>query len=428
KFVGLALNAFYCLLALLPVAAFAFIMGGVTGGQFWRTALALAVGLFFSLALGMCVSAFGRDSQRTLSATVVLLLLLAVGCPLLASAGQRLYPSVVWSGLSAASPLTALSAANRPNYSSHSEIFWASAVGSGLLGCLFLAAASVSLPRLWQSYADGSGYVRTRSPSAHGSAWPGFRRQRHRGTVLSQDPVRWLTEGQLGEQWAAWAVVGGWGVVVLIALAFGASAATSPVVSSYFVLPFGFVFKLLFAAQATRFFRESRQSGALDLLLCTPLTTREIVRGCAKALCFAFLWPAVVFVGLLFAPVAIRLTEAAVAHSLDPVFAAFSASILALLFVIRAGMDLLALCWFGMALALTSKRPSLSPALTVLFVLILPSIFSFCWLDMIADLVFIIWGISRLQDLRQLSARQYQPPPAGLPPVLPPQPPLLVTR
>ncbi|MGH7973682.1 MAG: ABC transporter permease, partial [Limisphaerales bacterium] len=54
KFVGLALNAFYCLLALLPVAALALILGGVTGGQFWRTALALAEVMFFSMTLGIC--------------------------------------------------------------------------------------------------------------------------------------------------------------------------------------------------------------------------------------------------------------------------------------------------------------------------------------------------------------------------------------
>jgi len=197
--------------------------------------------------------------------------------------------------------------------------------------------------------------------------------------------------------------VSAWALVVITALAFGAHASSSPVLTGDFVLPFGFCLKLLFALQATRFFVEGRRTGALALLLCTPLTNREIIHGHAMAIGRVFLWPLVAFLGLVFAPPSIRLSQAIFSGNLDQAFSAFSGSFLNLLFAVRLGADLLAVCWFGMAQALTAQRPALAPAVTVLAVLILPSLFSFCWLDIVADVLFISWGVSKLQqDLRRL--------------------------
>src|SRR5947207_9599922 len=58
-------------------------MGGVRGGQFWKTALALLNALVCSLAAGLFISAVSRDSQKALAATLLLLLVLTLGGPLL---------------------------------------------------------------------------------------------------------------------------------------------------------------------------------------------------------------------------------------------------------------------------------------------------------------------------------------------------------
>jgi hypothetical protein len=57
--------------------------------------------------------------------------------------------------------------------------------------------------------------------------------------------------------------------------------------------------------------------------------------------------------------------------------------------------DILAVGWFGMWLALTIKRPVLAPALTILFVLVLPS--CLYRLDLVADMLFVSWGTTQLQ-------------------------------
>jgi len=405
KFIAKSLDAFYCLLALLPVTGISVLLGGVTGAQFWRTALALVDVLFFSLAAGMFVSVFGGDSGRSMGNTLVLVVLLTMGLPILASMGARLGPSPVWSVLASASPLYVFAHSDELKYAGHAGRFWSATLEQGLLACAFLAAASGILPRSWR---ESPGTPRPVTwgfqdhPKFHGSAGE---RANPRGQLLARNPVDWLTSGQLGTQWAAWAVVLAWALVVVIGLAFP----SWPFLSGYFVMPFGFLLKLLFAFQATRFLAEGRRNGALDLLLCTPLTSREIVHGHARALGRAFLWPLVAFLALVFAPPAIRLWHALVAGNVDQAVSAFSGSFFNLPFVVRLGTDLLALCWFGMALALTTRRPNLAPVLTVLFVLILPSLFSFCWLDIVADIFFISWGIAKLQqDLRRLLAQSYQ--------------------
>jgi hypothetical protein len=79
--------------------------------------------------------------------------------------------------------------------------------------------------------------------------------------------------------------------------------------------------------------------------------------------------------------------------------------------------DTLAAGWFGMWFALTIKRPVLAPALTILFVLVLPScLYRF---DLVADMLFVSWGTTKLQqDFRWLvlgPAEQALPVPLGLP-------------
>src|SRR5436190_20690868 len=81
KLLATSLRGFYALLAVFPILAVTLLMGGVTGAQFWKTALALVNALFLSLAAGLFVSAMSRDSQKALAATLFLLALLVAGGP-----------------------------------------------------------------------------------------------------------------------------------------------------------------------------------------------------------------------------------------------------------------------------------------------------------------------------------------------------------
>jgi len=74
KFIPSVLIGTYVLFALLPITAIPLLLGGVTGGEFWRVALALLNTMFISLAAGELVSSACRDSQRAMGNTLCLVL------------------------------------------------------------------------------------------------------------------------------------------------------------------------------------------------------------------------------------------------------------------------------------------------------------------------------------------------------------------
>jgi hypothetical protein len=186
------------------------------------------------------------------------------------------------------------------------------------------------------------------------------------------------------------------------------SSATPLLVSHYGVAPFGFSIKVLFAIQACKFFSEGRRNGSLELLLCTPLTNREIVRSVVNGLWRNFCWPLIGFFVFLFAPLGVHIASGLFSRQVQPTLGAVGGAFLGLIYSVRMLMDLLAITWFGMGMALSIKKPQLAPMLTILFVLILPAILSVCFLDIIADVFFIAWGLAKVQlDLRQRLMQQF---------------------
>src|SRR5258708_527413 len=79
KFMGIGLATAYALVASFLVMAFPLLMGGVTAGEFWRVALALLNALFFSLAVGLWVSSWCRESTKAMTGALAALFLITIG-------------------------------------------------------------------------------------------------------------------------------------------------------------------------------------------------------------------------------------------------------------------------------------------------------------------------------------------------------------
>src|SRR5579859_5495214 len=73
KLSATSLNSIYGLLAMLPILALSLMLGGVTPGEFWRMALALANLLFFSLCAGIWVSPRSQSERNAVTGTGVLI-------------------------------------------------------------------------------------------------------------------------------------------------------------------------------------------------------------------------------------------------------------------------------------------------------------------------------------------------------------------
>ena len=410
KFMAQWLNSFYCLLALLPALALPLLLGGVTGGEFWRVVLALINVLFFSLAAGILISALGWETRRTMGSTFWLLVLASAVLPLLAWAGSRVSPSPVWSLLNWLSPFSSFANAAEMRYVRRPQAFWVSFLVLGCLGSLCLAIASLIIPRVWKQAKDRSAALFPRAVSLARGRRSAAQRNKARTTLLNRNPVLWLASDQLGNQWGAWIIVSLWTLVVLFGVIFQLGGSSMPFLGSYAIAPFGFCLKFLFALQAGRLFSDHRRSGALELLLSSPLTSREIMRGQMLALMRNFAWPFLAFLALLFAPMGVQLLHAVRTANWEELLMTFSSSLVSCLYAVRFVLDVVAICCFGNGLALTLKRPQSAPMLTLLFVLILPSMLSPCLLDIVADIVFIAWGASKAgQDLRLLLNNQFHP-------------------
>ncbi len=77
KLAANSLHALFGLLAIFPILGLTLMMGGVTGREFARLMLVLVVTLFFSLSLGMLVSAVSREAKQAITLTSVLVLIFA---------------------------------------------------------------------------------------------------------------------------------------------------------------------------------------------------------------------------------------------------------------------------------------------------------------------------------------------------------------
>ena len=179
---------------------------------------------------------------------------------------------------------------------------------------------------------------------------------------------------------------------------------------------------------------EDQKSGALELLLSSPLRVKDILRGQLLALRRQFLWPLVVVV-------AIELGFMCQVHrrSADPRVLPVWTSAMVLLVA-----DLLALSWVAMACALTAKNQNQATLRTIWRILILPWVvagtvvvighvssellFGTVWvpdwnyylklwfgLGLSADLGFGLWAWWVLRTrFRQLALQRFDPQPGRL--------------
>jgi ABC-type transport system involved in multi-copper enzyme maturation permease subunit len=85
KLVATSLNAFYSVLAVVPVLAIPLLLGGVALGEFGRMALVTVNTLFFSLSVGMYASSVSKRARSALGLSFLLLMLFAAVFPVCAS-------------------------------------------------------------------------------------------------------------------------------------------------------------------------------------------------------------------------------------------------------------------------------------------------------------------------------------------------------
>jgi len=267
-------------IAALPLFAGTLLLGGVRYAQFGLVTLTLLNVMFLSLAVGACISSFCVSSRAALGATLLTLAFLTFGIPILGdwmlgislNSRQGVYYYIFC-------PLSVLPRALNLSGMPSVRGFWLNMAGVHLLSWICLFVACFRTRNSWKDLPRtvvGSWWQRALERLSKGSAraqasWRRF--------MIERNPVAWL-EGRQRLQGRALMVLclltG-----IFLALKHLQAPDRWPDSDLLVLWPFWshYILCLWLAIQAPRRFADDRQSGALELLLCTPTTPGEIVRG-----------------------------------------------------------------------------------------------------------------------------------------------------
>jgi ABC-type Na+ efflux pump permease subunit len=279
KLAGTSIHAASGLLAIMPVLALPLLMGGVSLGECSRVVLVLLNAMIFSLSAGLLASALSWQARRAMSLTLLLVLLVHAGLPALDMylVHTQWVPATSWVTLPSVG--FAYLRSGDLLYQAQPELYWASVASTHGLTWLFLVAAGGIVRRGWQDRPDGtiaSALVRRWRRVLEGSeeSVRGFRR-----SSLEVNPCLWLGARHRLRPLVIWGILaviglgwmGGW-------LKWGDDWREMEVlVITLFLMHLGL--KLAMASEACQRLGPERRNGTLELLLSTPLTVSEILRG-----------------------------------------------------------------------------------------------------------------------------------------------------
>ena len=359
--------------ALLPVLALPLLLGGVSWGQVgWVAALLLAT-LLLSLAAGLWASSRSVQAHRALLATVFILGFLNLGLPWLKEEVFRIRTNeqamADWLYY-AVCPLRALAAVLDGWTGSTPPRLMFHLVGMVALSGCFLGDACRRLPRAWQEAPAPARRGRWRKWLQGWVRGTTQRRATERASDLAANPIFWLDHRHRARRVWIWMSLVGflvcWGAS---RVGHGGPVRESWIFATGLLMHSGLCLALVF--EAVRPMNEDRWSGALELVLVTPMKVRELLRGRQQALWHEFGGPmlAILMVDLLLLAAGF---EAGLQRG------PFRAQrVREFLWtggggVVVFGLNAWALSWLGMRLGLTWGRSSQAALLAGLVILLLP--------------------------------------------------------
>lgn len=419
KLAATSLSSIYGLLAVLPVLAIPILMGGVTTGMFWRVVVVLLNSLFFSLVTGLLVSSLSRDANRAQRTAGLLTLGIPVLIWLVVAISRNVTGVAEWVGwISLASPFSVLSLASSAGSTSHLLAFWGSMAALHILSWLLLALASYFTPRVWQDKAASRRGSRWREIYRNWVLGPPHSRAGLRHRLLVVNPILWLSSRRRFERCYPWIFL--MGILSIWCIGSGTDRQmmfTSGAVGLSFIT--NLVLKNWVANVAARALAADHGREALELLLSTPMTTDELIRGHWLALRRLFGLP-VLMAALV---QCFGVTTGFALSTPDPLPAELV--VVMLFFAMILLLDCWALAWLGMWMGVARKSAQRASNAAVLRVLIWPWVVilllavltrpvgiggAALWffISLLVDLGYGAWAINKLQaELRKVAVEQF---------------------
>lgn len=264
------------------------------------------------------------------------------------------------------------------------------------MGWSFLIAATFKIHTAWQDKRDSA-----KIPAIFVS------RRRNAGpTRVEGDPVRWLLQRGIGLRLILWVITAAWAFsCVSYFVVVGGDVEWLTI--HYINKGVGFALKLIFVGQTCSFFLEARRSGLLESVLCTPVTDEQIMNAQWFHLRRLFLGPGIVFLFPVLLGSLTGMSRVGGGNGVAYWLSTTTGIGMGGMFILSTVTDFLALGWVGLWLSLSMKKPAYAPGVTVLLVLVLPTLLV-CIPDIFLDVFFVAWAREKLErDFRRRVSEQY---------------------
>lgn len=381
KVLSSSVNCFFGLLAFIPLLAVPMMMGGVQWSEFARVVVSLINALLLSISWGFLISSLFRSSVVTISMGLGAMLFVGAGIPI---ASIFIDEKLRWDGFAdfvmIFTPVhTQVFAFDHGGRRKLFESFWLSLLINHAFVWINLRLAIYCLPRFWQETPKNRKSEQWRERFRAWRFGRGKQKIKLRTRLLNQNPLSWLANREQVSSFGLMAVcflilVGG----LLMGLATNGGR-TDELFASWAVALAIVHLLIAFRMSMAATFRvaEDRRSGALELLLATEVSVKEILRGQMMALRRQFLGPALIaFFGGLFS-IALALLVFAEELKNNDLFETFIEIIsrlgrpganpeLGFLFILLCSIQMIlalnwiGLTWVGLWVGLREKRSGLA--------------------------------------------------------------------
>lgn len=291
KLASASLSALLALIGIIPMLSLALLLGGVSFGQVGWAALVLLNSLFLSLSIGILTSSLCKNEREAMLICFAALFAVVVvpfvplaamsDPPAICKAATVISPIVPFSLVHRIGPLRFQAAGVLISVGIQHAIAWACLITASRILPRCIASSSSKRLLYFRKLLDN--YVFGKKE----------KRQRHRAVLLDQNAFLWLAFRERVKPAYAWGITALFCVLLLwLGLQFNDILFEMPIVLVSIFLPY-FIFKLWAASEVCSRLIQDRRSGALELLLSSPLTVSEIARGQELALRRIFLKPIV---------------------------------------------------------------------------------------------------------------------------------------
>jgi ABC-type transport system involved in multi-copper enzyme maturation permease subunit len=381
KFAATTLVPAFTLLGILPTFMICLIVGGVTGSEVFRMMLAIPVTLLWAMALALLTSTYCSDQRIALgSALFSIIAVLLTGPAIGAILGG---PASGWTAFifCSLSPWTLVFNADAAFYVSNSWLYWSSLLITlaATYGCLALATVQIS--KSWRrTFSEKSSVEKNDECAIRSTDRRKFTPSNAIAWLVSRYQVKplipilfciagliiWIGAAQIPNPPSFQRVPqpnasGGW--TMQKRLLSPVAKLQKQIIPLIALQLLHIAFKIWVASAATQVFVADRRSGALEMLLGSPLSSQEIALGVLNGLRKRFRL-VVLFI------LATDLLFAISSFSKHEFLLGAGTIMLAILLCV----DIYALIWVGLIEGLLGRVPFWTLSMTLWRILGIPSI------------------------------------------------------